>query len=164
MYLELSTPAKFDATDLLSAVNDRKTECELKQLTVKKVVLRDVFTKIAVWVEKFVEVGDVVVAFDPGYAALQWAAVRFTLKVSIQDIQRHAILAEGAETISNLIVQYLIIERLYFAPFAEATALLKEAVTQVYVLVLRFLAKAKKHYQRSAPSKLCIVLNTSTLL
>ena len=70
VYLELSPPAKFDATDLLSALNDRKTECERKQWTVKKVVLRDVFTKIAVWVEKFVEVGDVVVSFDPGYAAL----------------------------------------------------------------------------------------------
>lgn len=39
------------------------------------------FSKIAVWIQKFVEVGDVAVSYDPGYAALPWAAVRFLLKV-----------------------------------------------------------------------------------
>lgn len=46
-----------------------------------KIVLRDVFAKIAFWIEKFVEVGDVAVQYDPGHAALPWALVRFLLKV-----------------------------------------------------------------------------------
>lgn len=49
-----------------------------------KVVLRDVFAKIAFWIEKFVEVGDVAVQYDPGHAALPWALVRFLLKVLLQ--------------------------------------------------------------------------------
>lgn len=46
-----------------------------------KVVLRDVFAKIAAWIEKFVEVGDIAVQYDPSHAALPWALVRFLLKV-----------------------------------------------------------------------------------
>ena len=73
--------------DLVSVVNLRKDECKDKQWVVKRssqkdaIILRDVFAKIAVWINKFVEVGDVAVQYDPGHAALPWAAVRFLLKV-----------------------------------------------------------------------------------
>ena len=73
--------------DLLAAVIDRKRDCQEKKWTVERgrernaIVLRDVFTKIATWVEKFVECGDCAVQYDPGHAALPWAAVRFLLKV-----------------------------------------------------------------------------------
>lgn len=78
-HLDLSSSAKLD--ELLSAVKSRMQECEQRQWTVKKVVLRDVFTKIAKWFEKFIEIGDVAVQYDPGHAALPWAAVRFLLTV-----------------------------------------------------------------------------------
>ena len=95
-----------DLESLRAAVEERKRECVEKQWFVNsrfewseflktclrlrllgigndksKVVLRDVFAKIAFWVEKFVEVGDVAVQYDPGHAALPWALVRFLLKV-----------------------------------------------------------------------------------
>lgn len=38
--------------------------------------------KIIVWVDKFKEIGDNVVAYDPAHAALPWAGVRFLLQVS----------------------------------------------------------------------------------
>lgn len=69
--------------ELLSAVKNRRQECEQHQWAIKRVVLRDVFTKIARWVAKFVEVGDVAVQYEPGHAALPWAAVRFLLKVFV---------------------------------------------------------------------------------
>ena len=80
-----SSPTKLD--DLLAAVDDRKHECQQNQWTVDRgpgrnpIVLRDVFTKIATWIEKFVACGDCAVQYDPGHAALPWAAVRFLLKV-----------------------------------------------------------------------------------
>jgi hypothetical protein len=80
-YLDLSSTTKLN--DLLLAVNSRRQECEQRQWTVKKVVLRDVFAKIAKWVEKFVELGDVAVQYDPGHSALPWAALRFLLKVCV---------------------------------------------------------------------------------
>ena len=70
-----------DLQDLLSSVKGSEDECERKQLVVYNVVLRDIFSKIAVWIQKFMEVGDIAVQYDPGHAALPWAAVRFVLKV-----------------------------------------------------------------------------------
>ena len=77
--LDLSSTAKLD--ELLSAVKSRMQECEQRQWTVKRIVLRDVLKKIAKWIEKFIEVGDVAVQYDPGHAALPWAALRFLLTV-----------------------------------------------------------------------------------
>ena len=45
------------------------------------VILRDLFTKIAVWIDRFKEIGDIVVQYDPVHAALPWAGVRFLLQV-----------------------------------------------------------------------------------
>jgi type IV secretory pathway VirB9-like protein len=60
--------------------------CRAKQWTIKnrqghKVILRDVFAKIATWIDKFKQVGDVAIQYDPGHAALPWAAIRFVLQV-----------------------------------------------------------------------------------
>ncbi len=57
-----------------------------KQRTLKKkdgreIVLRDVFKKIINSIEKFKEVGDVLVQYDPAHTAIPWAVVRFVLQV-----------------------------------------------------------------------------------
>lgn len=83
--INVNPSAKLD--DLLKVVRDRKAECEKKQWRVprspdqKGVVLRDVFAKIGNWIENFVQIGDAVMQYDPGHAALPWAAVRVLLKV-----------------------------------------------------------------------------------
>lgn len=73
----------FKIEDSLAAVDQRKQWCVDKQWTMKRhgkgVILRDVFTKIAVWISKFVAVGIVAVSFDQPHAALRWAFVRFLL-------------------------------------------------------------------------------------
>lgn len=46
------------------------------------VILRDLFSKIVVWIDRFKEIGDIVVQYDPVHAALPWAGVRFLLQVS----------------------------------------------------------------------------------
>lgn len=48
-----------------------------------KVILRDVLEKIVAWVDKFKQIGDTIVQYDPTHAALPWAAVRFFLQVSL---------------------------------------------------------------------------------
>lgn len=45
------------------------------------IVLRDIAMKIMHWVDKFKQIGDIVVQYDPGHAALPWAAFRFLLQV-----------------------------------------------------------------------------------
>ena len=76
--------------DILESLEWRKQECVDKQWTVSRggnrnaVVLRDVFTKVAVWINKFMAVGDIAVQYDPGHAALPWALIRFLLKVRVK--------------------------------------------------------------------------------
>ena len=44
-------------------------------------VLRDVADKVLVWIDKFKQIGDIVIQYDPVHAALPWAGVRFLLDV-----------------------------------------------------------------------------------
>ena len=43
--------------------------------------LRVHFDKIVHWVQEFLAIGDTIVTYDPGHAALPWAAMRFLLQV-----------------------------------------------------------------------------------
>jgi predicted nicotinamide N-methyase len=47
------------------------------------IVMHDIGGKILKCVDKFREVGDIIIQFDPGHAALSWAGFRFLLKVRI---------------------------------------------------------------------------------
>ena len=52
------------------------------------VVLRDLFSKIVVWIDRFKTIGDIVVQYDPVHAALPWAGVRFLLQVFMPSLLR----------------------------------------------------------------------------
>lgn len=58
-----------------------KFRLKYKRSNGDSVHLYDVFEKIVKWVEKIKEVGDVAEQYDPGHAALAWAAIRFLLQV-----------------------------------------------------------------------------------
>lgn len=45
--------------------------------------IRAKFGKIVTWVQKFIAIGDTIVTYDPGHAALPWAAVRLILQVRL---------------------------------------------------------------------------------
>jgi hypothetical protein len=55
------------------------------------IYFRDVYNHIASCVQKFREVGDVAIQYDPGHAALPWAGVRFSLqRPSLQMLTSHS--------------------------------------------------------------------------
>ena len=68
--------------DLTTKVQDK---CQSKSYKFpfkgKEIIMRDVAGKIIFWLNKFKEVGDVAVNFDPVHASLPWAGVRFLLQV-----------------------------------------------------------------------------------
>ena len=43
-------------------------------------VVRDLADKILSWVEKFKQIGDIAVQYDPAHAALPWAGIRLLLQ------------------------------------------------------------------------------------
>ena len=47
------------------------------------IVVRDLFGKMITWIEKIKSVGDCIVQYDPGHAALPWAAARLLLQVRV---------------------------------------------------------------------------------
>jgi hypothetical protein len=68
--------------DLTTKVQD-KCQCKSYKFPFKgkEIIMRDVAGKIIFWLNKFKEVGDVAVNFDPVHASLPWAGVRFLLQV-----------------------------------------------------------------------------------
>lgn len=75
--------------ELLEVIEDKKQLCLRRRWKVRKrngelVFLRDVLGKLTLWINKFREVGDVAVQYDPSHAALPWAGVRLVLQVSVE--------------------------------------------------------------------------------
>ena len=72
--------------DVLEEVKKKKQACIERRLKYKRkngdvIILYDVYEKMVKWVMKFKEIGDVATQYDPGHAALPWAAIRFLLQV-----------------------------------------------------------------------------------
>jgi len=63
-----------------------------KRQSGETVIVRDLFAKIAQWIDHFKAVGDVVAQYDPVHTALPWAGVRFLLQVSLLKIEREIVL------------------------------------------------------------------------
>lgn len=72
---------------LRNAAVEKQTECEDQRwkfdFNGRQLNLRDVAEKIIVWIDKFKEIGDIAVNFDPVHASLPWAGIRFLLEVRL---------------------------------------------------------------------------------
>ena len=72
---------------LHTAAVKKRTDCEDQRwkfdFNGRQIILRDVAEKIVVWIDKFKQIGDIAVNFDPVHASLPWAGVRFLLEVGL---------------------------------------------------------------------------------
>ena len=70
---------------LRTAAEKKRNDCEDRrwkfEVNGRQIILRDVAEKIIAWVDRFKQIGDIAVGFDPVHAALPWAGVRFLLEV-----------------------------------------------------------------------------------
>ena len=86
--------------DLLEAAENAKARSIEKRWRFRRpgqgqtVVLRDLFSKIVVWINRFKEIGDIVVQYDPGHAALPWAGLRFLLVVITSYLNNYCALSD----------------------------------------------------------------------
>ncbi|KAL1599675.1 hypothetical protein SLS60_007478 [Paraconiothyrium brasiliense] len=113
------------------------------------IVLRDVFEKVATWVEKFKQIGDVVAQYDATQMSLPWAGIRLLLQVTVNDVQTFGAMAEGVEYISNLVTRCAIIEELYLQGASEPKAQLEQAIVKLYAAILEYVLKARRYYDKS---------------
>jgi hypothetical protein len=87
--IDLNDPTMSNSIeDVLHSAKAMRDKCMKKCWKYKNnkgedVILRDVFSKIVTWVDKFKQVGDIIVQYDPVHSALPWAAVRFVLQFAV---------------------------------------------------------------------------------
>ncbi|GKZ38746.1 hypothetical protein AbraIFM66950_011182 [Aspergillus brasiliensis] len=144
-------------TDILTAVEKQRDRCKRDKWTTisiagKELVIRDVCAKIAAYVQKFMEVVDTAVQYDPVHAALPWAGVRFLLQLTFTAFETFGAIVEGLEKATRLIARCGILEALlirYSGGATDAKVGLEEELVKLYSVVLDFLCKAKKHYDGS---------------
>ncbi|TGO25124.1 hypothetical protein BPAE_0087g00310 [Botrytis paeoniae] len=99
-------------------------------------------------IEKKADIGDVIVSYDPGHAAIPWAAVRLLLTIEVEDSQSFGVLIEGLEQISKLIAQCKVLEDLYSKSAGDNTGF-DEALLELYVAVLTFESHAIQIYRKN---------------
>lgn len=144
--------------EIIDITAEKKRRCiqkawKFKRRDGKVVIIRDLLEKIAVWVQKFKEVGDIAVSFDPVHAALPWAAVRFLISLSIDDVQNFGAMTEGIEKIAMLITRCEVLERLYLKPGVTDDTGFEDSLIGLYVAILKFQSNAIRFYGKNTTSK-----------
>ena len=148
-------------SDLQALTESAKEQCIKKRWRFSRpgrngetIVLRDIFAKMVVWIERFKQVGDTVVQYDPGHAALPWAGVRFILQVAIGDIVKFDFVVEGAESIARMLGRYAIFEEIYLYRTSKASMELENALVRLYSTILMYQSKAKRFFDQSSSKRI----------
>lgn len=140
--------------DVLHAAEQKKQMCMQKrwkyiQKNGDVVILRDLCEKMIKWVDRFKQIGDIAVQFDQAHASLPWAAVRFFLQLSVNDVQTFGAMAEGLEAISAHITRCHLYEQLYLSKPSAARSDLELLLLRLYTAMLVYLARARHYYGKS---------------
>lgn len=105
------------------------------------------------WLNKFKEIGDIVMQYDPVHAALPWAGVRFILMLVIGHHEKLEAAIVAMERIAILIGRCTIYEQLYLhsndiPDIAEkATEDLRTAMLTLYTAILQALSRLLAVFQ-----------------
>jgi hypothetical protein len=134
--------------------------------------------KVAKWADRFKEIGDIAVQYDPAHAALPWAGVRFLLQVRLPpspqkndasdtpqivvgDYHAYSFVLESIATVAELLCRNACVEEIllrFSAPQNDPSVSrpaeeLRQALVQLYVRVLTYLARARAYFRQSTASQ-----------
>ncbi|UPK94871.1 hypothetical protein LCI18_005806 [Fusarium solani-melongenae] len=144
-FLDSSGPGVRDIIDL---VDQKRQECEAKRWTTVKIFsttinLSDLASNAITWLNKFKEVGDTIVQYDPGHAALPWAATRFILQSAISYEEHMAFSLISVEKTTRIVHRCQIYELLYNCDTinAQVASGLEKALVDLYASLLHVLAR-----------------------
>ena len=141
-----------------AAVQTKLDECIRKRWTYtrsngQEVKLWDVLDKIMKWVNRFKGIGDIAIQYDPGHAALPWAAIRFILQASVSSVETFGHMLEGVELSSRIIAIYAEVERACLKGISRLKTQLADALVKLYAAVLAFLSRAKQYFSQSSSKR-----------
>lgn len=118
-----------------------------------EVVVRHVLERYIKWVDSFKTAGDQVIQYDPGHAALPWAAIRFVLQAAVNTVEAFNKLITNLEKISHMIRRHACSEALYQQNTKPIGQELRKALHTLYTGILTYLAKAIRYLGSSRLSK-----------
>lgn len=144
--------------DISKAVTEQLDAHLGQSLKLKKpgggeVVVRRVLERYIKWVDCFKGAGDQAIQYDPGHAALPWAAIRFVLQAVVNAVEAFNILIANLEKISHMIRRHALSEALYKQNTMPVGQELRKALKTLYTAILTYLAKAIRYLGTSRPSK-----------
>ena len=144
--------------DVRATVQNKLDECIQKRWTYtrsngREVVLWDVLDKVMQWVNRFKAIGDVAVQYDPGHAALPWAAIRFVLQASVSSVETFGQMLEGVELVSRITAIYAEVERMCLKGVSRLKTQLANALVKMYAGVLAFLSRASRYFGQSSSKR-----------
>ncbi|KAI0440189.1 hypothetical protein F4803DRAFT_528424 [Xylaria telfairii] len=147
---------------VLAVANERKEECIRKRwklvINRRTIYIRDILEKLSLWVKKIVTIGDVAIQYDPVHAALPWAAVRFILQTSINDLENFGHVIVSLENLASIVSQCHIIETVYLGKRApktpELASQLTGSVVNLYAAILQYLADIIQYFTSSTGNRI----------
>ncbi|KAE9380762.1 hypothetical protein N431DRAFT_477640 [Stipitochalara longipes BDJ] len=145
--------------ELLGLTTKVEKECKAKSFKFrfrdKEIILRDVVGKTVFWLNKFKDVGDIAMNFDPVHASLPWAGVRFLLQAAIAEHEQMGDLVVATEKLSCLISRGAIYERLYRHGVLpdDIVANLHHALIQLYAETLRMLGLCYRMFVKNTAKR-----------
>ncbi|KAI0399226.1 hypothetical protein F4802DRAFT_611032 [Xylaria palmicola] len=123
---------------VLDTANNRIEECRSKRWKVvvgnHPIYIRDVLEKFSVWVKKLIVIGDIAIQYDPVHAALPWAAMRFIMQTSINDIEAFGEIMVSLENLASIVSQCHVIEAVYLDERKHKTTELSNHITESYLV------------------------------
>ncbi|KAK8244857.1 hypothetical protein HDK77DRAFT_234816 [Phyllosticta capitalensis] len=153
--------------DVLKATKQRKEQFENKKIRIsfagKEIHLREVLGNLIKWVNHFVSIGDTIVQYDPGHAALPWAAVRFILLVSVKEESIYASTLAGVERVANITSRCAILEQSYLSSKLDIVEQLRESLIALYAEVLSFLSQSVRYFDSSNFKRYAKAVLTQTI-
>ncbi|KAI8715924.1 hypothetical protein NCS52_01101400 [Fusarium sp. LHS14.1] len=133
---------------IIDLVDQKRQQCEAKRWTTASLFnttidLSDLASNAITWLNKFKEVGDIIVQYDPSHAALPWAATRFILQSAISYEQHMAFSLISVEKATRIVHRCQIYEMLYNCETinAQVASGLEMALVDLYASLLHVLAR-----------------------
>ncbi|RMJ04916.1 hypothetical protein CDV36_014413 [Fusarium kuroshium] len=145
---------------IIALVDEKRQECEAKRWTTVKafkttISLSDLASNAITWLNKFKEVGDTIVQYDPGHAGLPWAATRFILQSAISYQEHMAFSLISVEKTTRIVHRCQIYELLYNCGTLDAQVVggLEKALVDLYASLLHVLARVGKFLSKDTANR-----------
>ncbi|GAW24923.1 hypothetical protein ANO14919_145190 [Xylariales sp. No.14919] len=157
---DTSMPTHEVVDTMIILVTERQQQCEnsgWKKLHLNdyEISLGDLASNAVIWLNKFKEIGDIIVQYDPAHAALPWAAVRFLLQASVATEEQMAACLTITEKVARIIHRCQVFEGLYNRETVDHVVVesLESALVKLYASVLRGLIETNKFLSKRTAAR-----------